>query len=187
MIKRRVRVVFLCEDKQQEYFLRHFFVEMGWPKRELYFETGPSGKGAASGWVIQNFPTQLQAYRQRKNKAASALVVMVDADTRSVGYRIKELESSCEQGISFRGPEEAVAIAVPKRNIETWIAFLKGDNVDETQNYKPQGNKEESECRPFVSNLAGYCKKQVLPTNAPASLHAACKEYRDRIVPMLEN
>ena len=80
MIKRRVRVVFLCEDKQQEYFLRHFFVEMGWPKRELYFETGPSGKGAASGWVIQNFPTQLQAYRQRKNKAASALVVMVDAD-----------------------------------------------------------------------------------------------------------
>ena len=61
MIKRRVSVVFLCEDKQQEYFLRHFFVEMGWPKRELYFETGPSGKGAASGWVIQNFPTQLQA------------------------------------------------------------------------------------------------------------------------------
>ena len=30
--------------------------------------------------------------------------------------------------------EEVVAIAVPKRNIETWIAFLKGDNVDETQN-----------------------------------------------------
>ena len=86
----------------------------------------------------------------------------------------------------LRGPEEAVAIAVPKRNIETWIAFLKGDNVDETQNYKPQGNKEESECRPFVSNLAGYCKKQALPTNAPASLHAACKEYRDRIVPMLK-
>ena len=113
---------------------------------------------------------------------------MVDADIRSVDYRIKEFEASCKcRAISFRGPEEAVAITVPKRNIEAWIAFLKGGNVDETQNYKPQGNKEESECRPFVSNLAGYCKKQALPTNAPASLHAACKEYRDRIVPMLKN
>ena len=115
MIKRRVRVVFLCEDKQQEYFLRHLFVEMGWPKRELRFETSPSGEGAASGWVIQNFPTQLQAYRQRKNKAASALVVMVDADIRSVDHRIKEFETSCEcRTISFRVPEETIAIAVPK-------------------------------------------------------------------------
>lgn len=186
--RRRVQIVALCEDKQQEFFVRHFLLAMGWGKKRwaaIRYETSPSGKGAASGWVLQSFPKELQYYRQHKNKVASALIVMIDADNQRVETRIKSLEDHCTRiGLPFRTQEEAVAIAVPKRNIETWIAYLEGCDVDEGQDYKAMGKAMVIDCRSCISNLASACKAKALPPGAPDSLAMACREYRTRIVPM---
>lgn len=52
---RRVRIVLLCEDSQQEAFTRRFLEGMGWDTRELRIEKSPSAKGSAEQWVREGF------------------------------------------------------------------------------------------------------------------------------------
>ena len=44
---RRVKIVLLCEDSQQEAFTRRFLKGMGWNTRELRVEKSPSASGSA--------------------------------------------------------------------------------------------------------------------------------------------
>lgn len=119
MSRRRVQLVLLCEDNQHEAFIRRFLKGMGWNTREIRVEKSPSARGSAEQWVKDKFPRELIAYRQRKQKAASALVAIIDADTRSVQDCINELDAACRSAeITFRQQEEAVAIAAPKRSNE---------------------------------------------------------------------
>ncbi|MBF0477137.1 MAG: hypothetical protein HQK59_15205 [Deltaproteobacteria bacterium] len=177
MSTRRVGLVLLCEDSQHEAFIRRFLKRMGWNTRELRVEKSPSAGGSAEQWVRQRFPIELKAYRRRRQQAASALIAIIDADLRSVHDRITEFEDECNSmGMPFRTNDEAVAIFVPKRNIETWIHYLNGEEVNEDYTY-PKLDKERG-CRPAVNNLVGLCKSTGIEPEAPLSLSAACKEYR---------
>jgi hypothetical protein len=181
MSTRRVKVVLLCEDSQHEAFVRRFLEGMGWNKRELRVEKSPSAVGSAAQWVRQRFPIELRVYRQRQ--AASALIAIIDADTKSVQDRINELKDRCKStGTPFRKRDEAVSIAVPKRNIETWIHYLNGESVNEEDKY-PKLNMERG-CKPAVNHLVGLCKSTRIKPDAPPSLAAACEEYcRIRMIP----
>jgi hypothetical protein len=109
---------------------------------------------------------------------------MVDADTKEVQARKTEFEEECDrQQVPCRLPEEAVAIAVPKRNIETWIYYLNGGQVNETQGYPKLG--KERLCKPAVNKLAERCQISGLNENAPPSLLTACEEYGTRIKPLM--
>lgn len=67
-------------------------------------------------------------------------------------------------------------IVVPKRNIETWFAYLKGDKIDETRRYPKL--KKESACHPLADELHRMChERQRLDPSAPESLREACQEY----------
>jgi hypothetical protein len=183
MSNRRVRIVLLCEDSQQESFVRRFLQGTGWNNREIRVEKSPNAKGAAEQWVRERFPKELLAYRNRSSRAASALVAVIDADIRSVLQRSDELCAACrEEGVSFRSEGESVAIVIPKRNIETWIRYLEeipGTGVDEEIKYPKL--QRERECKPAVDRLLELCKTTGLPANAPPSLTAACSEYKSRI------
>jgi hypothetical protein len=180
---RRVKIVLLCEDSQHEAFARRFLEGMGWNTREIRVEKSPSAKGSAEQWVREKFPSELKSYRQRNPKAASALIVMIDADAREVRDRINEFEVECtSNGVPFRTQDEAVAIAVPKRNIETWIHCLNGQEVDEEKTY-PKLDRKRS-CQSAVNKLVELCKSTGLTANAPSSLTAACEEYRNKIRPL---
>lgn len=125
---------------------------MGWNTRELRVEKSPSARGSAKQWVKKTFLKELNAYRQRRNRVASALIAMIDADNRNVQDRINGLQRACEaQEIPFRTSDEAVAIGVPKKNIETWIHYLNGHEVNETDSY-PKLEMERS-CKPAVDKL----------------------------------
>ena len=177
---RRVKIVLLCEDSQHEAFTRRFLNGMGWNTRELRVEKSPSAGGSAEQWVRERFPIELNAYRQRRQRAASALIAMVDADSRAVRDRINEFENECvSRQTPFRNDDEAVAIAVPKRNIETWICYLNGEAVDEETTYAKLSR--ERECKPAVENLVGLCQSRGLSGDAPPSLSASCDEYNSRI------
>lgn len=180
MSKRRVKIVLLCEDSQHEAFTRRFLKGMGWNMRELRVEKNPSASGSAEQWMREKFLNELKVYRQRRQRAASALIAMIDADTKSVNDRIDEFEAVCNAGeVPFRTDDEAVAIAVPKRNIETWIHHCNGEHVNEEDAY--QKLDRERGCKPAVNNLVQMCKSSGLEEDAPPALAAACDEYNTRI------
>lgn len=187
MSTRRVKIVLLCEDSQHEAFITRFLEGMGWNKRELRVEKNPSPRGSAEQWVRENFPKELKLYRLRKHRAASAVIAMIDADTRDRKVRkgrISDLEEACTaKGIPFRTSDEAVAIAVPKRNIETWIYYLNGESVDEEAVYPKLA--AERGCKPAVTYLVRLCRSTGLKPDAPPALAAACEEYNVRIRPLI--
>ena len=181
---RRVKIVLLCEDSQHEAFTRRFLKGMGWNTREIRVEKSPSSLGSAEQWVREKFSDELSVYRQRRQKATSALIAMIDADTKSVQDRIIDFEAACNsRQIAFRAADEAVAIAVPKRNIETWIHFLSGESVNE-ENIYPKLNRERG-CKPAVDRLVQLCRSTGLSPDAPYSLATACDEYNARIRPIV--
>lgn len=55
-------------------------------------------------------------------------MVAIDADTRSVQERLRQLPDD-------RSAEEAIAALIPKRHIEAWILCLNGEHVDENTDY----------------------------------------------------
>jgi hypothetical protein len=180
---RRVKIVLLSEDSQHEAFARRFLEGMRWNMRELRVEKSPTARGSAAQWVKETFPAELRIYRQRRQRAASGLIAMIDADAGEVQDRISEFEAACgATQIPFRTDGETVAIAVPKRNIETWIHYLNGRQVNEQDDY-PKLDRERG-CKPAVNNLVHLCQSTGLTDSAPQSLAVACDEYRGRISPL---
>jgi hypothetical protein len=185
MTMRRVKIVILCENSQHEAFTRRFLKGLGWNSRELWVKKSPSAGGSAEQWVRQEFPNELHIYRRRKQRAASALIAMTDADTKGVRDRILEFETECKiRDIPFRTRDESVGIAIPKRNIETWIHYLNGETVNEDTAYSKLDR--ERGCKPAVDKLIEWCSSTGLASDAPSSLIAACDEYTLRIRPIGE-
>ncbi|MDE2953811.1 MAG: hypothetical protein OXR71_04750 [Gemmatimonadota bacterium] len=134
------------------------------------------GAGAGDQFVQDNYPAYLDAVRKRNG----ILVVMIDGDNDSIEDRMKQLDNACTQkGISPResGDEVKIAIFVPKRNIETWLAYLDGEPVNETDEYPKLGR--ERDCEKHVKVLKEMCARGRLRTPAPPSLEDACQKYNN--------
>jgi hypothetical protein len=126
----------------------------------------------------------VKAYRQNRNRVAIGLVVLIDADTGTLEARLNELASALNKDKQEkRGSNEAIAIFVLKRNIETWIHYLQGETVNEEDDYA-KFEKNEAACKTAVEDLADRCYSQSLPEDAPRSLQAACGELQ-RLLPLL--
>ncbi len=167
-------MVILCEDRQQEVLARHFLTACGISRKRIRSVIAPKGLGSGEHYVRERYPDEVQGYRQKCNHLNIALVVMIDADTHSVKARFDQLEDCLiEKRLPGRGPDERIGIFVPRRNIETWIHYLQGAEVNEVDVY-PRLPKE-SDCKPLAHELAQR-RSQPLPDNAPDSLKTACDE-----------
>ena len=174
-MSRRVQLVFLCEDKQQRAFLSRFFGKMGWPKA-LWTRGGWESGGSAGQFVRKRFVEELRVHRTKH--VARVLVVMVDGDAEGVRRRMKHLDEACrDESISPRKADEGIAVFVPTWNIETWLAWLGGETVDESRPDYPRLPKA-SQCDTQVAALVDMCRSRELRQSAPGSLVAACQEYR---------
>lgn len=182
MSQRRVQIVILCEDRQQEVFARYFLKKRGFTlDRNVRIKI--CAKGAGEQFVRESYAAEVKAYRS-KNYRVGMLVVLIDADKKTVEERLKQLDDALiADSQQVRQPDEAIAIFVPKRNIETWIHYLQRATVDEETEYA-KFLKNESACKPDVEKLVNQCY-QGLDDNAPPSLQAACEELK-RILPLLE-
>ena len=180
-MRRQVQLVLLCEDQQQEAFLRRFFTSIGWKGRQLRVNRSPLGKGSAEQFVREQFPKEIKAYRRNRNRVACELVVMLDGDVSGVDARLTALDKACNQAsVAPRDNADRVAVFVPTWNIETWLAYLNGETVDETRKDYLR-LKRERDCRPHVDSLVRMCREGRLREPAPSSLRSACQEYRTRI------
>ncbi|MEG4508069.1 hypothetical protein QUA81_31360 [Microcoleus sp. F6_B4] len=184
MSQRRVQIVILCEDRQQEVFARYFLKKRGFTGL-FRANICPEGSECGSDYVRKQYPVEVKAYRQNKNRVAIGLVVLIDADTGTLAERLNWLASVLdEHKQENREPNEAIAIFVPKRNIETWIHYLQGETVNEEAVYAKFKNNE-AVCKTAVEDLADRCYSQSLPEDAPPSLQAACGELQ-RLLPLLQ-
>ena len=177
---RNVKLIILCEDTQHEAFICRFFKKHGWTHRDIHVVKSPSGRGAGEQFVRERFPKELRAYRSHKY-VAQALLVMLDGDSVGVDARLRALDDSCRlQGVDPRRDDDRVAVFIPTWCIETWFAYLDGDNVDETRSDYPKLARER-DCQKFVRLLFKMCQSGNLRAPEPQSLRTACREYEKRL------
>ena len=176
-VSRNVQVVLLCEDSQHETFGRRFLKKMGWSNRQLRVLKAPRGHSSAEQFVRKRFPQELEEHRRRRSRISTVLIVILDGDDRGVDQRVAELDNACRQrSIPCRNPGEHVLVFVPTWRIETWIAYLEGETVDEGKRDYPRLSRPR-DCQPHVDRLAEMCRSDRLREPAPSSLVAACTEY----------
>ena len=172
-----VEVVILCEDRQQEVFIRRFLQKRGKERCQFRAVISPAGRGSGEQWARERFPSELQAHRSQGARRNNWLLVATDADVHIVQERIQSFAQACfDADVQFRQKNEKVIFIVPKRNIETWFAYLRGEIVNDSDIY-PRYNCE-NDCRQDVSRLDDMCRQQRLePEPPPASLLLCCEEF----------
>lgn len=73
------------------------------------------------------------------------------------------------------------AYITPKWHIETWLAYLDGESVDENdkETYKSEYRKiaESKEAHPLIDNLAEKCRRNLPLDSPPPSLVDSCEEF----------
>ena len=169
-----VTVTLLCEDRTTDTFVRSFLRSRQFTNRSIRTLPLPHGKQSGEQWVREQYPKQLRAVR---NRSDVYLLVVIDADNFTGEQRRSQLRQECmKQNVSEREADEPVIIAVPRRNIETWLAYLDGAEVGETEEYL---RKTPQECRRLAKRLYEMChEEQRLRQPVPPSLTEACEEYR---------
>ena len=169
-----VSVVLLCEDRQTDSFVRRFLKRRNFRHRDIRTLPFPHGHGAGEQSVRDQYPGQLQAIRGRQG---AFLIVVADADGLSTADRRARLDAECNQkNVQVRTAADPVIMAVPRRNIETWLAYLDGIEVDETESYPKL--QREGDCQRHAERLFTMCHdEQQLAEPAPQSLVEACEEY----------
>jgi hypothetical protein len=175
------RLVILCEDKQQQTFVRRFLKGVGFEDHKLRFHPLPGGKGAGEQYVRKQYPIEVKSYRQKAPKRVVGLLVVIDADLKSLEERHKQLNDELmAKNLAKRQEDERIPILIPKRNIETWIHYLWGEEVNEVDVYPKLD--EESDCWDAVDQLLSYYYGD-LPNNCLPSLQEGVKELKERLPP----
>ena len=169
-----VSIVLLCEDSQTEAFVRRFLRRRNFKPRDINTLPLPDGQRSGEQWVRERYPVELRAIRRREH---AYLIVVTDADAGTTEARRRGLDEECgQENVPVRTGDDPVIIAVPRRNIETWLAYLAGAQVDETTKYPPL--QRERDCGEHARRLHSMCHEtQRLREPAPQSLHEACEEY----------
>jgi len=176
MSNKSSQIIILCEDTQQEVFVRRFLKKAkNIDGKMLRVVKNPSGKGSGEQFVRKEFPAQLTALRTRRAK--TDLIVVIDADLSEVALIKQKLETACSQSnIEQRNASDRVSFIIPKRNIETWIQFLDGSETNEILVY--QKSQKESNCKSAVDHLYKLCLSPDSTLGFPPSLLDACQEYK---------
>lgn len=158
--------------------MRRFLKLRGWKAHDIRERIAPPGVISGEQWVRERFPGELDAVRGRGRH--TVLVVGTDADTMSVNARTASasLDQACQtQGVAKRTGQDPVVMVVPKRNIETWFAYLRGENTNEVDRY-PRYDKE-SDCQAIVRELDERCRSQQrLHAPLPDSLRRTCLAFK---------
>lgn len=172
-------VVVLAEDERHQRFARYYLQKLGFRQHAIRLLALPAGRGCGEKWVREQYADAVRAYRRRSASAKSALVVVIDADSSPVEKRIEQLRTELAQaGLDPRAPNDEIVHLIPKRNIETWVIYLMGSEVDEETDYK-QENEIDSKLRDAATALFDLLRSDApLPKNSPPSLLKAMPELK---------
>lgn len=171
------QIIVLCEDKAHEVFVKRF-LKKGWgvKPRAIRVPPYPNGQGSGKRYVTNNISLEVEALRKRH--ASTILLVIQDADELTVEQVKSNLEAKI---LPHRDDNEPIAYIIPKWHIQTWIAYLNGEDVDEENKstYKINYGRisELKDSHPLIDKLANNCKANKQLQSPPASLVTACEEF----------
>ncbi len=131
----QVRVRVWCEDRAHEVFVRRLLEERFRVHRKaIHFNVAPKGHGSAAKWVLDQYPGIRGEARVKTSQGRLGFLVVVDGDVEGVSVRMKHLHPGPHQ--DDRASGDRIAILVPTWSIETWVLWLSGRTVNETQSHK---------------------------------------------------
>lgn len=184
-------VTILCEDIDQERFIREYLICCGLDDRKIKDFGNPKGKTIKNNnaLIVKHYAELIKSYRSRKYRNI-AVVVMIDADEDSLEERMRCLNIALDETAGNlnkdpRLPNEKVAIFVPARNIETWFYYINshmsGQECNELTDYKDKKMtvKERIElAKKSARILALEICPQGVDRIALPSLRYACRELQ---------
>ncbi len=131
-MNRPSEIVVLAEDAMHQSFIRQYLYRLGYTIHQIRFEIG-----GGEQWVLRQYAKEVGEFRWRSAKAATSLVIVIDADVVGVIFRHQQLGNALKETDLFpRSHDERIIHLIPNRNIETWILCLNGEKVDESSNFK---------------------------------------------------
>jgi hypothetical protein len=174
-------IIVLIEDQMQRSVVQRYLECHGYGKGLKYgqyrvrFLQSKKGVGSGEQFVRQNYPKEYKEFCKKKNNQNIALIVVIDADTKTVQERFDQLTNKGEYY-----QDQNIAILIPKRNIESWLAFWSGGTVDESTNYKPRYPDNKTPVIPseLIEKLQALAlqSKYLLTDDKPDSLNFACEQ-----------
>lgn len=172
-------MVVLAEDDRHQRLVRRYLYRLGYSPHDIRFESLPSGRGSGEQWVREHYASEITKYRTRSTRAKTALIVAIDADTRDVDERHRQLRETLEQaGSTARADSEAIVHLIPKRNVETWILCLSGRPVDEVTDYRQEHDVESLIATASAAFYRWTRSNAALFSGCVPSLSAAVPEMR---------
>jgi hypothetical protein len=186
-VNKRAQYVVLCEDLQAQVFIRRVLLRCGVTRIRCLPLPSTAVRGAGDDYVRKRYPRELQAWRAQRAAAATGLVVHIDADPgNTVAQRHAQLADAARQAkIAPRGPDDAIAELVPKRNVETWIYALdptlapRPAQLDEHTEYRKLKDREHL-AGAAATHFADHARAGTSPPEAAAvpSLTDGLSEFR---------
>jgi hypothetical protein len=172
-------MIILCEDLQHATFFRRLLIDLGYPRRRIRVKQCPDGEGAGDQYVLNHYPSEVSEHRKNSARINIGLLTVIDADELKVQRRHRQLNQELDrEGLEPRSQGEKVCLAVPKRNIETWIYSLFGHEVNETETYAKLD--KEGDCQPAVDELVQFVRTDC-PDDLIPSLRRGCQELSNRL------
>jgi hypothetical protein len=170
----KYQVTILCEDKLHQQFVFRYLRKAGFGLHEIVPGDLPGDSGGAGDrWVLERYAAAVKEHRRRAAKGA--LIVVLDADTEDVSRRARQLEGILRNAdLDPRSDGEAIVHLIPRRNIETWILHLCGQNVDEVNDEKRLG--VDKMVADAGATLLGWSANP--PAHCLPSLRAAIQELK---------
>ena len=173
---RRVRVVVVAEDQQQEMFLRQVLRGRRLDPRDMTFLVCAKGGFAADAWVLRTHGEEARILLAVQHaQPRRGLITVIDADELTVERRHRQLDEAAGAEPA-RVSQARIAYVVPRRNIETWLIALAGRQADEVTDYKKRGAQPE-DCRAQAKAFNEQCAQD--RASLPA-IAIACREL-DRV------
>lgn len=178
-MNKAAKIVVLCEDQRHEMFARRVLKRLGYSGRyDIFFKISDSG--SAEQFVREQFATVLRSVRQRRSKAESWMLTVIDADNRSCADRISQFDDElASKGYDSRGADEQVAIWIPKWSVETWLLYLSSSDIAShvTEKTSYRNTKKRFDFNKAAKEfLSQYFDKQVRPSYLLGSLKLAYQE-----------
>lgn len=184
-------VTILCEDIDQERFIREYLICRGLDDRKIKDFGNPKGRTIKNNnaSIVKHYPDIIKSYRSR-NYINIAVVVMIDADEDSLSEKMRDFNIALDKTLGNlnqdpRLPNEKVAIFVPARNIETWFQYIEGysedKECDETIDYKDKTMSIKERIK-LAKRSARKLATEICPLGvdqiALDSLRYACRELQ---------
>lgn len=137
-------------------------------------------RGGNVNLVLREFPRQLNASRRRQARAKTLLIVVIDADDRSVDERYGDLNKALKGAdLELIGSLDPTVVLIPRRHIETWIRAATHPDANETDDYKFPSPTKEEEVREAAHRIHGWAHDDPRPDESCLpSLERAFPEWR---------